>query len=117
MKIYISEEKFDEISKLKDFNIVTNYIDSDSVIIVPGGLSSLNAMLQGVIDEKDVYVYNKNLCYASIIEQLYQLYEKGIESKSPSEYLNIEKDIDKIVEKLEEKKNGKNDYGENSKLL
>ena len=117
MKIYISEESFKEKEKLSSFELVQNYYDTDTIIVVPGGLSSIKDMLQGIIDGKDVYLYNKDLFYASIIEQLYQLYEKGAETKSPSELLNIESDLDKIIEKLEEKKNGKTNNGETSKLL
>lgn len=117
MKLYISEEKFNEIDKLSKFEIVPNYEDADSIVIVPGGLSSLSDMFNSIIDKKDVYVYNKDLFYSKIFDVLYNLYTSGVEKKAPSDYMKIESDLDRIVERLEEKEHGKNNDGESGKLL
>lgn len=116
MKIYLSDN-LEEKERFNGFELVNNYYDADDIVIVPGGLSSLNDLVQGVRDGKDVYLYNKDLFYSPLIEQLYRSYERGIEPEAPSEYMNIESDLEKIIEKLEEKKNGKINNGESSKLL
>ena len=111
MKIYLSEENFDEKSKLKNFELVDNYYGSNVIVVVPGGLSSINDMVQGLIDGKDVYVYNKELFYAPIIEQIYRIPKKNEDDKVLCEMLTIERDLNDLIEKLEEKENGKINNG------
>ena len=112
MKIYISEENFDEKEKLGRFELVKNYSEANNVIIVPGGLSSIVDMAQGIMDGKDVYVYNKDLFYAPIIEQIYRIPQKEVDDKPLFELFTIERDLDDIVGKLEEKENEKTNNGQ-----
>ena len=112
MKLYISEENFDEKNKLERFELVNNYSEADNIIVVPGGLSSIVDMAQGIIDGKDVYVYNKDLFYAPMIEQIYRIPERKIGNKQLYELFTIERDLDDLIEKMEERENGKTNNGQ-----
>jgi len=112
MKVYISEENFNEKGKLGRFELVGNYNEANNIVIVPGGLSSIVDMAQGIVDGKDVYVYNKDLFYAPVIEQIYRISHKGMDDKPLFELFTIERDLDNLIEKMEEKNNGKINNGQ-----
>ncbi len=109
MKTYVSGEKFAERYRLDKFDLVYDYSDADTLVIAPGGLSSIIDIAKGLMDGKDIYIYNKELFYAPIIEQIYKM--KKEDGSSLCEDLTIERDLDDLIKKLEEKENGKTNNG------
>ena len=109
MKVYISEGNFDEKSKLGKFELVNSYDEANNIVIVPGGLSSIVDMAQGIMDGKEVYVYNKDLFYAPVIEQIYKITQN--DNISVFELFTIECNLDDLIGKMEEKENGKTNNG------
>jgi len=104
MKVYVSE--YNEKEKLLDsFEIAKNIEEADSVIITPGGLSSLSDMFEAIVRNKNLYLYNEEQYYNKIIEQLYKMYEKGYEKNEPFKYMKIESEFQSIIDDLNNLKN------------
>lgn len=103
MKIYISSDNDEDITKLSKFSVSEDLDEADVVIISPGGLRAYYDLFRAINEAKDVYLYNKDFFYTPIIKNLYDLHLKGIIEKVPSEYINIESELDKIIEKLKER--------------
>jgi hypothetical protein len=116
MKVYVSESDDIEKNLLNDFDIVP-YEEAEDILILPGGLGCLYDLFRSIHDKKNIYLYNKDFFFTSIISSLYELFEKKIEDRVPEEYMNIESDFSEILRLLEEKKNGKINDGKTSKLL
>lgn len=53
--------------------------------------------------EKEIYLYNKDFFYTPLIKNLYDLYLKGVIDKAPSEYMNIESELENIINKIKER--------------
>ena len=101
MKLYISGDDTSKES-FSSFNIVDNFEDSEVILILPGGLGSFYDLFRAIESNKKIILYNKDFFYTPIIKKLYELYEDGIESRGPSEYMYIESEINEIIKKLEE---------------
>ena len=116
MNLYVSDaEEFPEIAKR--FQVVPEMEDSNQVLILPGGLGSVNDMLRAMDARRDIVVFNRDGVYTSFLHTLFQSYEKhGIED-SPFLYMDIEKEYDDVIRKLEEKEIGKINDGQFSQLL
>ena len=116
MKIYCSDSDVEEQKLLNGYEFAS-YQDADDIIILPGGLGCLYDMIRGIQDRKTVYLFNKDYFFTNVLEALYNMHEVGYEKKTPADYMIIESDFSEILKKLEEKKNGKANDGETSKLL
>ena len=102
MELYISG-CIDEYNNIfSNYNTVS-FDEANCVLILPGGLGCLNDLFKSINMKKRVILFNYNFFYTPIIKKLYEMYKDGYEDKVPSEYMEIESEIDKIIEKLEEK--------------
>ena len=120
MKLYVSEfernlDQFDVL--LKDKEIVKNIEESTDVLVVPGGMGAFSDIFKAKELEKNLYIYNKDMYYSDLINNLYKGHIEGYIDDAPSAYMHIESDINNIIKDMEEKENGKTDNGEISKLL
>ena len=116
MKVYVSESDDFSNDLLGDIE-VGSYDEVEDVLILPGGLGCIYDLLRAIHDEKNIYLYNKDFYYTSFIKALYELHERKVEERVPSDYMVIESDFLEIKKKLEEKKNEEFNNGEASKLL
>ena len=115
MKLYVSEEDNTYEDLISNFDRV-DYEDSDTVLILPGSLGSLNDLLTAIIDKKKTFVYNKDSFYDPFIKNIYDSKLRSNLDDIPEGYLEIENDIEKIIEKMEEE-NERTNNGKNGKLL
>lgn len=116
MKVYISEEDHEVMNRLQGFDI-SSYEDADKVLIVPGGLSTFYDLFRGLRDQKDICLYNRDYYFTALLNQLFDLYENKKEDRAPSDYMDIESDLEEIVRIFEEDENDKVNDGETGKLL
>ena len=72
------------------------------IVILPGGLDCFYDLFRAIQEKKTVFLYNKDFYYTSLIQNLFELYQKGILKEAPSEYIHIESDIEELKKKLEE---------------
>ncbi len=77
--------------------------NSSIVLILPGGLDVYYNLFLAIKKEKEIYLYNKDFFYTPLIKNLYDLYLKGVIDKAPSEYMNIESELENIINKIEER--------------
>ena len=117
MKLYVSEDEESLEKKMVSTFPQGDYDESDTVLILPGGLGCLNDIIQSFSDQKDTYIYNKNGVFDSILRKLEYSYQEGRIKKSPLEEMTISEDFMELLGKLEEKKDGKINDGQNSQLL
>lgn len=103
MKVYISGDDSKVSQKLKEFTIVTDVLEADKVLILPGGLGTYYDLFKAINENKRIYLYNKNFFYTPLIKNLYDLHLNGVVEKVPSDYINIECELDKIIEMIKEK--------------
>ena len=103
MKLFISGYISDCPEKLNTFELVNNINEATDVLILPGGLGTFSDLFKSVNDGKRVIIYNKDLFYTPLIKKLFELYEDGIEIRRPSEYMEIESELEVILSKLEER--------------
>ncbi len=117
MKLYLSEtdEQFEEITSR--FATVSHMEESDQVLILPGGLGSLTDLLQALDESREIMVYNRDNYYSSILKRIYHSYQESKKDDTSFLSMDIEKDLNEIIRKLEEKENGKINNGKNSQLL
>ncbi len=111
MKLYITPSDVDYSDIIHRFPIVENLEDSTDVLILPGGLGNFYDLFQAITLKKDVIIYNKDMFYTPVIKNMYEAYQKGYIEEAPSFYINIESDYKEIIQKLEEKGNGKINNG------
>lgn len=103
MKICVSSDDSEVSGKLKGFTIVDEIDDADIVLILPGGLGTYYDLFKAIKENKKIYLYNKDFFYTPVIKNLYELHLGGMIEKVPSEYMNIECDLDNIIEKMKER--------------
>lgn len=103
MKIYVSNDDSEVSGKLKDFTIIDEIDAADIVLILPGGLGTYYDLFKAIKENKKIYLYNKDFFYTPVIRNLYELHLSGMIEKVPSEYMNIECDLDNIIEKMKER--------------
>lgn len=103
MRVYINSNEKNLSLKLKNSIITDNIEKADVVLILPGGLGTYYDLFKAIKEEKKIFLYNKDFFYTPLIKNLYDLYLKGIIDKAPSEYINIESELDKITRKIEER--------------
>ncbi len=103
MKLFVSGNLCNGLDKLNSFELVDNINDSTTVLILPGGLGTMSDLFYAISNDKDVVLYNRDFFYTSIIKKLFELYEEGIEIRRPSEYMDIECEIEEVIKKLEER--------------
>ena len=117
MQLYISEGDYKEEQLDDRFQTVENYDESDTVLILPGGLGCVNDLLNSITDKKKTYVYNKDSYYDNFLEIISNGGNlKRIIDAMPEGSLQVDKDLKNIIKKLEEE-NGKVNNGKTSKLL
>ncbi|MBQ6324104.1 MAG: LOG family protein [Bacilli bacterium] len=104
MKLFISGYINNFPEKFNDFELADNISEANMVLILPGGVGTMHDLFKSVNDGKRVIVYNKDFFYTPIIKKLFELYEEGIELRRPSEYMEIESEMDEIIKKLEDNK-------------
>ena len=114
MRLYVTDadEKFPDI--YSNYDITDNIEESTNVLILPGGLGALRDLFDALDNQKDILVYNRNMYYTSILNGLFK--SQYVEEASLLN-LDIESDYNKLIGKLEERKNGKTNDGKISKLL
>lgn len=103
MKIYVSNDDSEVSGKLSDFTIVDEIDDADIVLILPGGLGTYYDLFKAIKENKKIYLYNKDFFYTPIIKNLYELHLRGMIENVPSEYMNIESNLDNIIDRIEER--------------
>ncbi len=119
-KIYVSDldMNLEEIDKImKKYNVVENIEDSTDVIVVPGGISAFSDIFTANKLNKNLFLYNKNMFYSDLINNLYKSHLEGYIDEAPSSYIHIESEIDNILKDMEENENDKSNDGKSSKLL
>ena len=117
MNLYVSGEEESLEKKMVSSYPQVDYDEADTVLILPGGLGSMNDLFHGILDKKDIYLYNKNSVFDSILRKLDYSYQEGRITKSPLEEMTISGDFMELLGKLEEKENGKTNDGKTSQLL
>ena len=103
MKLFISGYISDCPEKFNTFELANNINEATDVLILPGGLGTFSDLFKSVNDGKRVIIYNKDFFYTPVIKKLFELYEEGIEIRRPSEYMEIESELEVILSKLEER--------------
>jgi len=103
MKVYISSNDKIVLSKLKKNMVTDDFEKADIILILPGGLGTYFDLFKAINEGKKIYLYNKDFFYTPLIKNLYDLHLDGMIDKVPSEYINIESELDKIIEKIEER--------------
>ena len=116
MQLYISEGDYKADQVTNRFNTVENYDESDTVLILPGGLGCVNDLLNSIKDKKKTYIYNKESYYSTFIERLQESKIGESITEMPEGAFQVEDDLEVIMEKMEEE-NGKVNNGKTSKLL
>lgn len=119
-KVYISDLDFNlgEIDKIvKKYDVVKSIEDSTDVIVVPGGISAFSDIFQATKLKKNLFLYNKEMFYTDLINNLYKSHLEGYIDQAPSGYMRIENEIDSILKDMEEDEDDKSNDGKSSKLL
>jgi predicted Rossmann-fold nucleotide-binding protein len=114
-KVYISDidknlEELDEV--IKKFDIVKDIEESNDVLVVPGGMGSFSDIFDAYKLKKKVYLYNKDMYYKDLINNLYKGHLEGYIDGAPGDYMHIESELSKIIEDMEEKEDGKTNNGQ-----
>lgn len=83
------------------------YSESDVLLFLPGGIGTLAELFSSIEEgrisnRKKIIIYNCCYFFTPIIEELYNLYQKGFIDDAPSTYMYIESDKNKIIELLKE---------------
>ncbi len=114
MKLYVTDtdEKFPEI--VDRYDISDEMEDSTDVLILPGGLGAIKDLFGALELQKDILIYNKNRYYTSILETMFKSHYVNEDALLN---IDIENEYENLLEKLEERNNGKTNDGKNSQLL
>ena len=110
-KVYVSDvnTRFSEFNEaVMSYDLVPNIEDSTDVIVAPGGMAVFSDIFKAIELKKDVYLYNKDLYFSGLINNLHKGHEEGYIEKEPSGYMHIESNIDDLVREMEAKEDGIN---------
>lgn len=104
-KVYVSDldSKFKELDDVvKKYDIVKTIEESTDVIIVPGGMSAFSDIFEATKLNKNVFLYNRDLYFSGLTDNLYKGHLEGYIEGVPSTYMHIESDINDLVKDMEE---------------
>lgn len=102
---YCHQEEMIVDTMIKRFDAVYNC--SDVFLFLPGGIDTYAEIFSVIGEEikrsgKKIILYNDNYFYTPMIQELYQLYQRGFVDMVPSDYMVIESDFEEIVKMIEE---------------
>ena len=114
MKLYITEanEKYPEI--INNYDITSDMEESTNVLVLPGGLGAIKDMFNAMTEHKDILIYNKDKYYNAILESIFK---SSYIDEDAFIHMDVESNYEKLLNKLEERKNERINDGKNSKLL